>query len=216
MRKRLYLDKVKDQLAEDMWGSISGRIEFFSGLIFYKCEYYKGFVVDDRSFKIDKELLKKITPITIFEIYTFRKEKFIIERTDRNEEIPQKIVTKYENERYDERIRIYAFADKYMDILKYYHRGVLKHIYDNKLDKRAKRYKSLQGYVNSEMRVMIQDMTISATEFIKKKDRKKAKKHLEKTLEERLNLVDDNRKPNEEEIELIKDDIKQKIEMLYG
>ncbi|MTI49594.1 hypothetical protein [Sporosalibacterium faouarense] len=216
MRKRLYLDKIKDRLAEDMWGTILERIEFFSGLILYKCEYYDGFIIDDKNFKIDNELKKKISPVTIFETYTYRNEKFIIERTDRNEEIPDKLIKKYDNGRYNERVNLYALSDKYMDILKYYHRSILKHIFENKIDEKSKSYRSLQGYVNSEKREIIKYMAINAPEFIKKKDRKNAKKHLEKVLEKRLKLINNKEKSKDEKIELIKDDIKQKIEVLYG
>lgn len=216
MRKRLYLDKFKDRLAEDMWGEVFEKTDYFSGLVYYKCKYYYGFIVDDKNFRIDKGLNKKITPITIFEKYVYRKEEFIIERTGLNEEIPEKLQNKYNNERYEERINIYVFEDKYMCILKYYHSSIFRYIYENKLDEKSKKYKSVQGYINSENREIIKDMAMNAPEFVKKKDRKKAKKHLEKILKKQLESIDLSKKTSKEEIEYIKDNIKQKIELLYG
>ena len=213
MRKRLKLEVILDKLAEDMWGEITQKIIYLPGLIYYKCKYYQGFLVEDKNFKLDKELKSKINPMTIIEKYNYHKETFIIERTDREEKIPDKILSKFNNKRYSERINIYPFTEKHMNVLKYYHREILKHIYENKLDEKSIDYKSLRGYVNSEIREIMKDLTLNSPEFIKKKDKSKAKDHLKVILNKDLEK-EEKEKIKEEEIELIKDMIDQKLEVL--
>ncbi len=215
MRKRLNIKKTKDNLAVEMWGEIIEQTVYFSGLIYYKCKYYEGYIVDDKDFDIDNELRKKISPVTILEIYRYRNEQFIVERTDRHEKIPKILSSKFLNKRYEQRINVYTFTDKYMNILKYYHRNVLEYIYNNTLDEKSNKYKSLHGYINSEIREYIRDFALNSPEFVKKQDRKKAKKHLEQILEKRLKLISEkNEKARQEKLELVKDNIMQRIEIL--
>lgn len=214
MKKRLNLEKTIDNLAIDMWGDIIEKIEWLSGIIYYKCIYYEGLIVNDKDFKIDKELKRKMNPMTIIEKYTYRKEKFVIERTDRREKVPNKLLKKYENKRYDERISIYVFEDKYMDILKYYHRNILKYLYNNKIDEKSKSYKSLQGYINSETKRIMRYLSLNAPDFVKKKDNKKAKKYLDNILQKRLENLEIEDKEQGQKIEVIEDTILQRVEIL--
>ena len=188
-----------------------------SGLYYYKCRFYDGFIIDDKDFRMKNELKVKIDPMSIIEVYKHEKERFIIERTNRQEKIPDKLTSKFRNGRYSERINIYAFTGEYMDILKYYHTNILRCIYDNRLDEKAKKYKSNQGYVNSQKRDIMKYLALNSPDFIKKQDKIKAKAFLEKTMQKKVkDMENKNKGINQKEVELIKDNIIQRIEVLHG
>lgn len=217
MKRRLNLSKVKRTLAQDMWGDILEEKEYMPGIYYYKCRFYDGFIVDDKNFTISNELKRKVNPMTIIEVYKYRKERYIIERTDRNEVIPDKLKSKFRDKKYNERIYVYAFTEQYMDILKYYHSRLLKYIYDNKLDEKAKKYKSAQGYINSEKRNIVRYLALNSPDFVQKKDKKQAKAHLKKVMEKKIKAFENKNKGfKQEEVELIKDNIIQRIEVLCG
>jgi len=206
MKKRFQLDRIMDNLAIDMWGEIIEKIPYLPGINFYNCEFYKGIVIEDRSFKMDKELRAKIRPMTIIDIYRLRKDKYVIERTNRDEVIPEKLMSKYQNRKYDDRICIYAFTEDTMGILRYYHRDILKYIYENKLDSKSKKYSSLSGYINNEIKENIKYIAMNAPEFIKKKDKNKAKEQIKKEFNRRITLIEGSKdKITQEEIELLTD-----------
>lgn len=215
MKKRLNLDGIVDTLAEDMWGTVRIKTQYLPGLINYDCEYYEGFIFNDREFTIDKELSKKLKPITIIESYSFRGEKFILERTNRDEKVPKKILSKYNSKKFDDRIMIYALADKSVDILKYYHKDILKIIYNKNLEKKAREYKTIKGYIDSEARRIQRSIALDSPDFIKKKDKKEAKKYLNNLLEKQLKSAEKEGKIlDEDQLFYIQDTMLQKIEML--
>ncbi|MTI65689.1 MAG: hypothetical protein FH753_03725 [Firmicutes bacterium] len=217
MKKRLYLSSIEDKLATDMWGEIIDKKELIKGVKLYICKYYKGFIFNDKEFDVEKRLKKKLNPMVIMEIYTYYNERFVIERTSKEENIPDKLKSKYENKKFDERINIYALTEESMNILKYYHREIIRIIYKNKLDEKSKNYKSQGGYVNSEIKKIVKYLSLNAPDFIKKKDKKRAKKYINKAMEEKVNLITKkDEKISKDTLENIKDKYIQRTEILCG
>lgn len=217
MKKRLNLNKIRKSLAEDMWGEILEEKEYMLGLYYYKCKFYDGFIIDDKNFTVCRELKGKVDPMTIIDVYKHGKERFIIERTNSQEKIPDKLTIKFSNNKYNERINVYAFTGVYMDILKYYHNSILRYIYDNKLEEKTLKYKSDQGYINSEKRDIMKYLALNSPDLVQKKDIKKAKTFLEKVMQEEVKtLKKKNKGINQGEVELIEDNIMQRIEVLCG
>ncbi len=214
MKKRLYLSSIQDNLAKDMWGNIKKRIEFVHGIVQYNCEDYKGYIFNDKQYTLDKKLRKNLKPIVVLEEYSFRKDKFIIERTDKKEKIPKKLLKKYSNNRYDNQINIYSLTEKSMNILKYYCRDLLKYAYNNKIYKDCNNYSSMNGYINKEVRESIRYLSMYAPEFIKKKDVKKGKKYINKIMNKAINDKNRNGNIKDNDLEIIKDKYYQRIEIL--
>lgn len=214
MRKILKLQNICDKLAVDMWGEIKTKQQIKKGVYRYNCEYYSGIIFNDKEFDVDNKLKSRLNPMTIIEIYYYRNDKFIIERTDRKEKIPKKLSKKFKNKRYKERILIFALTGKSTKILRYYHKDVLREIYKKKLDKKSKKYKSANGYINNELKESIEFLSMNAPDFIKRKDRNKAKKFLDSKLSEEIKVIENDLNGNTNAIELIKDRFYQKRELI--
>ncbi len=215
MRKRLNIKSVQDNLAKEMWGDIKIKENLLDGMVLYICSDYKGLIFNDKGFKLNKKLKNKLDPMTIIDIYTFRKERFIINRTDVNEQVPEKLKKKYINNRYDERINIYALAEDSMKIVYYYHRDVLRSIYSKKLNKECSRYKSETGYIQKQIRESMRYLCLNAPEFIKKKDKNKAKNYLDKIMEKEIKIINNKEeKTSQIKIENIRDKFIQRKELL--
>lgn len=214
MRKRFNLEIMSDKLAEEMWGNMQEKFIIVTGVILYECEDYKGIVVNNKEFNIDKNLEKKINPMIVIETYSYRGKKFVIERTNRKEKIPENLQSKFENKKYDERISIFALTEESIKLIKYYHKNVLKNIYEKKIGEKARKYKSLNGFINSEMRESIKYLSLKSPEFIKSKDKKKAMDFLEKELNKTIKNLEITDKKDSFRKELIKDKYIQRRELI--
>jgi len=71
------------------------------------------------------------------------------------------------------------------------------------------------GYINNEIKENIKYIAMNAPEFIKKKDKNKAKEQIKKEFNRRITLIEGSKdKITQEEIELLTDLMEQKIEGL--
>lgn len=211
MRKKFDLEIISDNLAVEMWGEIDRKNIIRSGVIYYECKYYNGIIFNNKEFNIDEDLKRKINPMIMIETYIYRGKKYVIERTNKKEKIPAKIQNKFKNKRFDERISIFALTEDSTRVLKYYHRDILKDMYKKKIDKKASKYKSANGFINSEIKESIKYLSLYAPEYIKGKDKSKAIKFLDKKLNEtlkKLNISD------EIEVELVRDTYIQRRELI--
>ncbi|EOC99461.1 hypothetical protein [Caldisalinibacter kiritimatiensis] len=217
MRKRLYLKSIEDNLAKDMWGDVRKKEIIFSGLSYYECDVYKGFICNDKKFNIAPRLKKKLNPMIILEVYRVGKERFILERTNKSEEIPPKVLKKFNNEEYEERINIYAFTESSMNILKYYHTEILDYIYRNNLDN-SNKYSTLLSYKRNVLNEIVKYLALNAPEFVKERDKQRAENYLMELQEMKLNRIENekSKKRNKiiKDIERVNDEIKQRMEML--
>ncbi|WP_026894549.1 hypothetical protein [Clostridiisalibacter paucivorans] len=208
MKKRLNIDKIQDKLAVEMWGDIKYKYKINDSITIYNCEDYNGYIFNDIGKKIDKGLINKLNPMVIIEKYSFNKNIYYIERTDNNERIPEELQKKYNSKRYDERIRIYGLCDESMSLLEYYHPEVLTVLYKESIDNISSTYKSISGYRNRKKKDNFRYIYQNAPEFVKKKDRKRAKSMLREQKEDSINNNPDNLK------EIIEDRYEQIIEIL--
>ncbi|MBS4539249.1 hypothetical protein GOQ27_12305 [Clostridium sp. D2Q-11] len=214
MRKKFKLEIISDNLAEEMWGEIKKKKTITNGVIVYKCKYYSGVIFNDKEFNIDQNLKRKISPMILIETYNYRGKKYVIERTNNKEKIPEKLESKFVNKRYDERISVFALTEDFIKLFKYYHRDILKKIYRKKLDRKARKYKSENGFINNEIKESIKYLSLKAPEFLKNKDKNEAMKFLDKKLDEALDKLHIDGTKIDIDVELMKDRYKQRRELI--
>ncbi|MBS4534295.1 hypothetical protein GOQ29_01540 [Clostridium sp. D2Q-14] len=214
MRKKFNLEIISDKLAEEMWGNIQEKFIIISGVILYECKDYKGIIFNNKDFNINKDFERKINPMILIEIYEYRGKEYVIERTNKKEKIPKKLESKFKNKKYNERISIFALTEEYVKLIKYYHKDILKNIYEKKIDIKSKKYKSLNGYTSNEKKEAIRYLALNAPEFIKSKDRKKAIKVLDEKLNKEIKDLEMRSENNNISKELLKDKYLQSKELI--
>ncbi|WP_130806447.1 hypothetical protein [Senegalia massiliensis] len=212
MKKNFNLENISDDLAVQMWGELLEKHTITKGVIYYHCKDYDGIIFNDKEFNLDPKIKRNINPMVIIEIYNYRGKKYVIERTNNKEKIPQKLKNKFENKRCDDSISIYALTEGSVKLLKYYHRNIIKNIYKKEIEPKVKKYKSINGFINSEIRDAIKYLALNEPEFIKKKDKDLARKIIEKKLDEELKRIKNLNLKDEEN--LIIDRYKQRKDLI--
>ncbi|MGO1367745.1 MAG: hypothetical protein ACTHVE_05860 [Senegalia sp. (in: firmicutes)] len=214
MKKKFNLEDISDDLAAEMWGQISKKHILVEGVIYYYCKDYSGIIFNDKQFRIDSKIKKNINPMVIIETYNYRGKKYVIERTNVKEKIPEKLKNKFENKRCNDSISIFALTEESIKLLKYYHKIILKNIYEKRIEEKTNRYKSLNGFINNEIKEAIKYLALNEPEFIKKKDKELAKEIIKEELNRELKELKSSKKYSNIELDLIKDRYIQRRELI--